>query len=250
MAISPIGQLRPLAVFIGHDSREAEATEVCEFSMRKRSSAPLFVQRLSEPALRHAGLYWRQWKMIGNQRVDLKDNRPFSTLFAFSRFAVPSLMQHEGWALFVDSDFLFLSDVAEIFEAADPRFAVQVVMRGPMETGPVKMDGQSQHSYARKNWSSLILWNCGHRSNQRLTLQQVNAMSGAWLHGFSWLDDSEIGPLDPRWNWLSRVDQKPIGNPLAVHFTLGIPSFRGYEDSPYAEVWRDELRQSGERPLA
>lgn len=228
------------AVFVGHDGREAIATEVCEFSMRAACSEPLFVQRLTEPALRHTGIYRREWKMQGAQRIDLRDRMPFSTDFSFTRFLVPALMQHRGWALFCDADFLFLGDVAELFNRhADPDKAVMVVKHKPLEAEGTKMDGQAQQPYFRKNWSSLMLWNCGHPSNQRLTPYHVNGMSGQWLHAFSWLESEEIGELPGEWNWLSRIDAALMaGDPKAVHFTLGIPDMPGYEGSPYAEHWR------------
>lgn len=228
----------PEMIFIGHDGREAIATDVCEFSMRAHSSVPLFIQRLSEPALRHIGIYRREWYMMQTgQRADARDHKPFSTAFAFSRFLVPSLMQHQGWALFCDSDFLFRADVAQIFAAADPEKAVQVVKHGPLLDHGTKMDGQVQQPYFRKNWSSFALFNNSHPSNQRLAPHQVNTMPGQWLHAFSWLDDDEIGELDPAWNHLVGVD-RPCENPKAVHFTLGIPAFKGHENVPFADEWR------------
>ncbi len=152
---------------------------------------------------------------------------------------VPTLMQHAGWALFVDGDFLWLGDVHDLLEQADQRFAVQVVKHGQLGEFGLKMDGQAQQPYYRKNWSSLMLFNCGHPSNQRLTPFVVNKQSGQWLHAFSWLGDDEIGDLAPTWNWLAGIDkQPPQGDPMAVHFTKGIPDMPGYEDSPYADHWR------------
>lgn len=222
--------------------------------MRAASSVPLAVTRLVEPALRHIGLYRREWyKANGsNQKIDQRDRKPFSTDFSFTRFLVPSLMQHDGLAAFCDSDFLWLGDIAELFDLMlEGDFAVMVVKRSDGYQGKpsgmpgvdiietTKMDGMAQQPYHRKNWSSLILWDCGHPSNQRLTPFQVNGMSGQWLHSFSWLADSEIGPLPAEWNWLSGIDPAPkSGDPKAVHFTRGIPDLPGYEGSPYAEHWR------------
>lgn len=228
-----------LAIFIGHDGREAVATDICERSIRETATHPVHIQRLAEPALRHIGLYKREWKMQGAQRIDMRDRMPFSTDFSFTRFLVPALMQHRGWALFCDADFLFLADVKELFALADPACAAMVVQHGPLLESGTKMDGQSQQPYFRKNWSSLVLWNCGHPSNQRLGPYQVNGMSGQWLHGFSWLEEREIGALPSKWNWLSGVDVQPKnGDPFAVHFTRGIPDMPGYGGSPYAEHWR------------
>jgi len=231
----------PQVVFIGHEAREPDATEVCEASMRKHASIPLQMHRLSEPALRHIGLYHRQWRMAGNQRVDVGDGKPFSTAFSFTRFLVPSLMQHSGWALFCDSDFLWRDDVLRIFSQMDPSKAVFVVRHGPLDASGTKMDGQAQQPYYRKNWSSLILWNAGHPSNQRLVPHVVNKMPGQWLHAFSWLDDDQIGGLDPRWNYLVGVD-KITADARAAHFTMGIPLMPGHEHDHLADEWRSYLR--------
>ncbi len=99
-----------------------------------------------------------------------------------------------------------------------------------------KMQGQKQTKYFRKNWSSLILWNCEHSANLMLTPEKINSLSGQWLHGFSWLEDSEIGELPQEWNWLSGISPKSI-SPSAVHFTRGIPSIPGYKNSFYADEW-------------
>ena len=57
-----------------------------------------------------------------------------------------------------------------------------------------KMDGQVQLLYPRKNWSSMVLWNCGHPSNKAVTKDFVNnpEITGAFLHRFSWLKDKYV----------------------------------------------------------
>lgn len=232
--------LKAVPIFIGHESREAEATHVAEASLLKHAKVPVMVQRLHEPALRHVGLYHRQWLMQGNQRVDAQDRRPFSTSFAFLRFMVPSLVQHTGWALFMDGDFLVRADIGEVFAQADPRIAVHVVQHRPLSDSGAKMDGQMQQPYYRKNWSSFCLFNAGHPSNQRLTPHVVNRMPGQWLHAFSWLEDSEIGRLDPRWNYLVGID-KITADAKAAHFTMGIPLMPGHENDHLADEWRSYL---------
>ena len=231
----------PLPIFIGHDGREPEATQVCIRSLLDHATRPLHITRLREPALRHIGLYHRTWHLRDGRKHDDLDGKPFSTEFSFTRFLVPSLMQHEGWALFCDADFLFLSDVAELFRDANANCAVMVVKHRPLPETGVKMDNQLQQPYFRKNWSSLILFNCEHPSNQRLTPAVVSQESGQWLHAFSWLEDSEIGTLSADWNYLAGVDPLPERDPLAVHFTLGIPTMQGHEHHPYAEDWQRVL---------
>lgn len=229
-----------LTVFIGHDSREAIATEVCKKSMLEHSTLPLAIHKLSEPALRHAGLYRRDWIIVDGQKFDSLDKKPFSTEFSFTRFLVPTLMQHAGWSVFTDGDFLWLDDIRNLLTEANEKYAVQVVKHGALTEFGTKMDNQLQQPYFRKNWSSLILWNCGHPANQRLTPYVVSKMSGQWLHAFSWLGEDQIGELAADWNWLAGIDRPPAGgkDPRAVHFTKGIPEMPGYEASPYADHWR------------
>jgi lipopolysaccharide biosynthesis glycosyltransferase len=227
-----------LDIFIGYDAREDEAFRVCRRSLIRRSDSPLHIQSLSIGPLQHSGLFRRTWHDVEGQRFDDLDGKPFSTDFSFTRFLVPALKQYRGWAMFVDCDFAFMGDVAEIFAAADDTKAVMVCKQLHQPNEAVKMDGMLQGTYKRKNWSSLILWNCGHPSNKLLTTEAVNREPGSWLHGFGWLKDDDIGELDARWNWIEGVTQ---GEPKAVHYTKGGPWFPEYQDVPYAGVWNREL---------
>jgi hypothetical protein len=232
-----------LAVYIGYDGREHDAYEVCRSSMLRHASNPVHVQRLSEPALRHCGLYRREWTQEGAQRIDDRDKMPFSTAFSFTRFLVPALMQHEGWAIFVDCDFMYFADITTVQRQFDSRYAVMCCKQVYKPTTDIKMDGQAQQAYNRKNWSSFMAFNCGHPANHRLTPWVVNMQKGSWLHGFGWIDrDDLIGDLDHRWNWIAGTTE---GEPLAVHYTLGVPSMKGHEEQPYADEWRAELHRLG-----
>jgi hypothetical protein len=165
---------------------------------------------------------------------------PMSTEFAISRFLVPHLAE-DGWALFVDCDVLARVNVEELFDlAAESGKAVMCVKHKHRPPPGVKMDGQAQTVYARKNWSSVMLFHVKHPANRSLTVDAINTLPGRDLHRFCWLDDSEIGELGPEWNWLVGHSSPDI-DPKIVHFTDGIPSFRGYESQPYADHWREEL---------
>ena len=221
-----------LTVFIGHDAREQAAYEVCEYSLRKHASIALDVRPLSDQTPGYA----RLWRQEDGQKYDARDGKPFSTQFSFARFMVPSLMGYEGWAVFVDCDFLFCADVAELQSYIDPQHAVSVVKQHYQPAHQVKMDGQVQQPYTRKNWSSLILWNCGHSANRNLTLEDVNTQSGRWLHGFSWLMPEQIGSLPLEWNWLEG-EYAPLPRPKAIHFTNGGPWMPNWLGVNYASLW-------------
>lgn len=235
-----------MKTYLGYDSREPEAYAVAESSLRRRSSIPVEVTPLEIHRLASWGLLRRPTDLRG-QRYDLPSNAPASTEFAISRFLVPLLAQ-TGWALFADSDVVFLDDVAKLLELADPRYALMCVQHTPQTDTALKMDGQPQLSYARKNWSSVVLWNCDHPANRRLSLVDIQERRGFDLHQFYWLADSEIGALPGEWNWLVNLEPRPIA-PKIAHFTLGGPFTPGWHGADHDSVWYQEatwLRQKSE----
>lgn len=234
----------PPVIYVGFDSREALAYSVCAESIRRRSSRDPLIRPLVLNELQgDGGIYTRKFiRRADGQRIDTRDRKPFSTEFSFTRFLVPQLALHRGWALFCDCDFLFTADIVGVFELADPQYAVMCVKHEHVPVETVKMGGQEQTIYPRKNWSSLMLWNCGHAKNRgALTLDCVNKQPGRWLHGFGWLKDDDIGDLPRTWNHLVDVDPTPNELPCGIHYTLGVPTMPGYENCTYADLWRAEL---------
>lgn len=227
---------------------------MCEHSLRRRSSIPLDVRPVMLERLRRAGLYGRPMERREQHLWDVISKAPMSTEFAISRFFVPLLAAQnglcEGWALYCDCDFLWLSDVAELLAIADPTKALCCVQHRYEPPEKEKMNGQVQTRYARKNWSSLMLFNLAHSAHHCLTLEMLNTVPGRDLHRFCWLSDSEIGALPPDWNWLEGslplVDQPP----RVVHFTRGGPWMAGWEDVQYADLWRTEYRSLCARELS
>lgn len=219
----------PLPVYVGYDSREDIAYEVCRFSLERHASRPVDVRPLKQQALRDQGLYWRPADPLA------------STEFTYTRFLVPALAGYRGWALFCDCDFLWRADVAALFALADDRFAAMCVHHDHRPTEAWKMDGRQQTLYPRKNWSSLILYNCGHPANRALTVEVANTQTGSYLHRFQWLDDALIGALPETWNWLEGwCAPPPDGPPKVVHYTRGGPWFANWQDVTYGDLWLAE----------
>jgi hypothetical protein len=142
--------------------------------------------------------------------------------------------------MFADCDTVFLRDPGEAVKAAeaDPGKAVYVVKHAPLPSTATRMDGQAQVPYARKNWSSVALYQCSHPANKRLTLDMLNGWHRDDLHAFGWLHDDEIGELPAEFNWLVNVEPKPA-NPAIAHFTLGTPDIPGHENDEHAELWTE-----------
>ena len=104
---------------------------------------------------------------------------------------------------------------------------------------PVKYMGAKNEDYPRKNWSSVIIWNCNSFPNRRLTPDYVMKSTGKHLHRFEWLDDARIGELPIEWNWLPD-EFGPNENAKLLHYTLGAPCFHEFVDTPMNEVWHKE----------
>jgi len=226
-----------IPIYIGFDPKEQEAYEVCEYSIRQRASVPVEIKPISSA---HS-LYDRQEYSRNGTRYDQVDGRPFSTDFSFARFLVPAIQKFEGWAVFMDCDFLILDDVAKLMEHADPERAVYVVQRRHVPLEPYKWGGHVQALYPRKNWSSFVLWNCGHKANGILSPHVVNEAKGRSLHTFEWLREEEIGKLPASWNHLVGYDAPLDTDHLqGVHYTSGGPWFKEYKDCDYADLWFDE----------
>lgn len=219
----------PFRVYVGWDSREDIAYQVCRHSLLRHASIPLSVIPLRQKELRAQGLYSRSGDPLA------------STEFTYTRFLVPHLAGYRGWALYCDCDFLWLADVAELLALADERYGALCVHHDHRPPERVKMDGKTQTVYPRKNWSSLILYNCGHPATRRLMPEVVNRETGAFLHRFQWLADHEIGALPETWNWLEGWSAKPpSGHPNVIHYTRGGPWFDNWREVDYADLWLAE----------
>lgn len=167
--------------------------------------------------------------------------RDGSNQFIYSRFLVPYLQGFEGDAIFVDGDMIVTEDIHGILDTVSRDRAVSVVKHDYETKHRQKYVGTALQSpnddYPRKNWSSVMVWNCGHESNRILTPELVNNSSGAFLHRFEWLNDEEIGSLPTRWNWLvGEYGHKPAA---LYHYTLGAPGFDHYSRCDAADLWHD-----------
>jgi hypothetical protein len=244
------------SIWIGYDPRESAAFAVACRTARRRVHKSTRVRGLVLSDLRARGLYTRPTELKpsaldGPVMWDVISDAPMSTEHACARFLVPYLAMHRmrldddpvGWAMFADGDVLFRRGLDDVFDALDPRFALYCVKRAPQPvTSMVKMDGQEQTSYARKNWSSVMFFNCDHPMNEPVTRSIVlaNTEAGRVLHRFCWLKDENIGGLDPSMNHLVGVDP-PRGDAAVVHFTMGTPDMKNYTDCEYSDEWRQEL---------
>jgi hypothetical protein len=211
----------PLRVFIGYDSREPIAYHVLAHSILRRASEPVAIVPLALHSLR---------------RFTRPRGPTETTEFSLSRFMVPFLCNFEGLAVFMDCDMLAQVDLNELWLPilADPGKAVWCVQHDYVPRQAVKMDGQPQTRYPRKNWSSFMVFDCAQCT--ALTPEYVNTATGAQLHRLAWTTDAQIGALPLDWNWLVG---EYAANPDAriLHYTNGGPWFPGCEACDQADRW-------------
>lgn len=227
------GQLR---VFLGFDADEMIACAVARRSIEQHTPHAT-IHRVSRLSLGDA--YTRPTTRQGPHGAlwDVISEAPMSTDHAIARFFVPWLCDFHGWALFMDGDILCRQNLADLEAFIDERYAVMCVQHPALLAEGTKKDGAIQQHYRRKNWSSVLLFNCGHEANRILSPDEIlNTVPGRNLHGFNWLDDNEIGALPPEWNHLVNVN--PHTNDAAIaHFTLGTPLQAAHAYDPYSDEW-------------
>jgi hypothetical protein len=228
-----------LRVFVGYDEREHRAAEVAIKSLR-RVAPDLEPELLCAGKLADQGLLTRVSDHRGIQDYDLVSNAPKSTRFAISRFLTPILCQ-SGFALFTDSDVVFCKDPREMLQEVEAKHAISVVKHDYTAAAGLKMVNQVNTPYARKNWSSVVLWNCDHPANRRLSLRDVNERRGLDLHQFYFLHDDEIGELKPEWNWLVDVQPRPSEIGIA-HLTLGGAWLDGWTGGSFDTEWLEAAK--------
>ena len=215
--------MTPIPIFIGYDPREAVAYHTCVNSIIRQASQPIAIIPLAL-----------------NLFTDYKETHTDgSNHFIYSRFLVPHLMGYAGWAIFMDGDMIVRDDIVKLWNLREMDKDVMVVKHDYKTRMPVKYLGAKNEDYPRKNWSSVILWNCANHPNKKLTPEFVQKATGAQLHRFTWIDDHRIGELPPEWNWLPD-EYGPNLDAKLLHYTLGTPCFHEFATTPQSDEWHRE----------
>lgn len=215
-----------IPIYAGFDPREEAGYHVFASSVIHHASRPVSITPL------HLNLFTSFYAA---------GHRDGSNAFIYTRFLIPFLQGFKGFAIFADgSDMIMRADVAELWALRDDDKAVQVVKHDYETKHPRKYIGTRMEArnddYPRKNWSSLMLINCGHPAWRQMTPEKIQEMAGPELHRFSWMPDDLVGELSVEWNWLS---QEHGANPDAklIHYTVGVPGFPFYAQCEMADDW-------------
>jgi lipopolysaccharide biosynthesis glycosyltransferase len=208
-------------IFIGYDERMPLLHSVLSNSIIEHSSEPVAITPISLKNL----------KTLFKRDIDANQ----STQFSFSRFLAPLLSNYEGWSIFMDNDIVCREDISKLWALRDEQYAVMCVKHDYEVKTDTKFLGEKQTVYAKKNWSSVMLFN--NAKCKTLTEEYVNTASGLELHQFKWLEsEGLIGELPAKWNCLAGY--YPESEPASlIHYTDGGPYFSQYENSDFAKDW-------------
>lgn len=207
-------------IFIGFDPREAVAYHACVQSI---------IETCKEPGR-------LQFTPVRGQRRDGSND------FIYARFLVPHLCGFSGRALFLDGDMIVRADVRELFDLPMLYRGVRVVKHDYKTKHLVKYLGNKNEDYPRKNWSSVVMWDCGFFPHRILTPEFVAKSSGSYLHRFEWLKDDQIGDLPAEWNHLTmEYGQNPDAK--LYHYTVGTPCFPEFRIQEGADEWYSTYRR-------
>ena len=213
-----------IRTFVGYDPKETVAYHVCVNSIIRHARSILSITPLA----------------LGNLASTYQEvHEDGSNNFVYSRFLVPFMQNYQGWAIFMDGDMLLRADITELWGLRDDSKAVMCVQHDYKTKTAKKYLGTPNQDYPRKNWSSVVLWNCAHPANRVVTPQFIEAASGAKLHRFTWLSDDLIGKIPKVWNWLPDEFGENQDAKL-LHWTLGTPCFHECATAPMANEWHRE----------
>ena len=229
-------------IYIGYDPNEGNdlAWKVCKRSILQHTKYhdKINIIKLDKIELEEKGLYKR--KDTGIHKG--------SNNFTYTKFFIPYLNDYNGYSLFCDSDFIWETDIYELInnfeidnENNNNKFSIGCVKHkcytNEKTLNKTKMDGKYQSWYPRKNWTSLIIFNCSHYKCKKLTLDTLNDANPSWLQRLYWIneikknendeeefDDILIKSISYKNNFLYGY-YSDLNNINAIHLTEGGPWF-------------------------
>lgn len=176
-----------IKVFIGcaPHGQDAESMAVLEWTIRKHSSMPVDIVWMYQGAS-HEFTGW--------------DTSKWATPFSGFRWAIPELCGFDGKAIYMDSDMIVLSDLAELWNQDT---------RGHVVLG--KGGGE---------WRLCVsLWDCAAAKGKIMPIEQMKQMPDAHskMRRAS-LEPGFIGAFSGNWNCLDREYQTGCGAKI-LHYT-------------------------------
>jgi len=182
----------PIKIFIGcapnHDDAESQAA--LEWSIRKNVTAPVEI-------------VWMRLSLDPQSPFYGWDSTAWATPFSGFRWAVPELCNFEGRAIYMDSDFLVLSDIAELWKQS-------------FKPGKVVLAKGGGH------WRlCMSLWDCAAAKKYMMPIRDLKRKSGTHqtMAGRFNSNSGIVQPFKGDWNCLDARGGEDLKNVKALHYT-------------------------------
>jgi len=223
MTLEPL--VPALRVFVGASERDYPALRTLTHSIIQHSSIPVQVSPLT-----------------GVRVPTPRDRRNRSrTPFSFARFAIPELCNHDGRAVYLDSDMLVFGDIAEL---ADLPFGDARLLCSRQDEAPVAWQ-DSDWFHPGRQFSAMVL-DCA-----RLDWDVRAIVDGLDAGRYSYADlmfemcvvaDGEIGETVPTsWNHLERYEP---GITKLLHYTVVAQQPWRSDANPLGGIWETAYRDA------
>jgi hypothetical protein len=113
--------MTPIRLFVGADATNAdlESQAVLEWSVRKHASQPVEITWMRQSAKGP----WGRWRTDSGR-----------TPFSHFRWGIPGACQFDGRAIYCDSDFIFMADIAELWAQDIPNVIAMKRTDGKLKT--------------------------------------------------------------------------------------------------------------------
>lgn len=213
--------IKPIQIFVGASDSELIPFLVLKHSIESHSSRPVNVQRL--PLVRNKPKYRR--------------NRP-RTPFSFSRFLIPSLMNFEGKAIYLDSDMLVFSDITALYNhnLGNNHLGVTVQHRPPE-----KWKSNSQFQKGRQ--FSVMVIDC---NKAQWKMDEIISSLNSGDYSYNDLmysmkiiaEDKIDDSIDPSWNSLEYYE---ASSTKLLHFTVVPTQPWKSKANEYYQIWINSL---------
>jgi len=182
----------PIRIFIGcapnHDDAESQA--VLKWSIRKHASMPVEIT----------------WMFLSGDPESLFhgwNSRSWATPFSGLRWAVPELAGFQGRAIYMDSDFIVLADIADLW-------------RQEFQPGKVVM------AKGGGNWRlCMSLWDCAGARKHMIPIEKLKRDSSNHqkMGGRFSPNSGRVQAFQGDWNCLDARHGEDLKNVKALHYT-------------------------------
>lgn len=175
-----------LTVYIGTEDDQLVPQKVLEYSINKNAKTPVKIQAVKQEMERVGG-----------------------TNFGFVRFLIPKLNNYRGKAIYLDADQLVFTDINDLGNILDVNHSVGLVNQAQGTFGKKVVGQGNQTSVMILDCTKLQDWNPNTMFDQVVPNRSERQPGQIHYRDFmmlSWFDQSQIQPIDPRWNHFNIVE--------------------------------------------